>query len=468
MPTYKFSLIRYTCLVMVFMYLISCTKYLDKKPDSKLIVPSNLNDLQALLDNSYRMNRELTPSYGEQSADDYFLFDEDAAPEGEYSQIYTWQPDYNQQDINDWSVAYKATYIANYCLEQLENIQVTGTAQEKWNNVKGSALFYRAYNFLMLLWNHAAAYNNSTAGTDYGIVLKTVADYNSPSIRASVEESYKKVIEDTKAAIAFLPNYPLHVMRPSKGAAYGLLARAYLSMGMYNESLLYADSCLQLNNRLMNFNGDDELPSDISINYPFKPYNKEVIFYTEMRNNTLTRTDIISRIDTILVNSFQERDLRKKAYFSKTGWSGVNVDGYTTFKGAYTIYGYFNFTGIATDEMYLIRAESYVRTGQVQKGLDDLNTLMYSRWESGAWTPLQGIDQQQALEIILKERRKELIFRGLRWIEIKRLNRDGANIAINRLISGQTYTLEPNAPMYALPIPNDIVRITGIPQNPVR
>lgn len=72
----------------------------------------------------------------------------------------------------------------------------------------------------------------------------------------------------------------------------------------------------------------------------------------------------------------------------------------------------------------------------------------------------------EALNIILKERRKELLIRGLRWSDLKRYNRGGANITLTRTVNGQTYTLSPNDLRYAVAIPEDIITLTGMPQNP--
>jgi starch-binding outer membrane protein, SusD/RagB family len=55
--------------------------------------------------------------------------------------------------------------------------------------------------------------------------------------------------------------------------------------------------------------------------------------------------------------------------------------------------------------------------------------------------------------------------RGLRWIDIKRLNKEGAGIVLKRLIGDKTYTLQPNDPRYALPLPADIILNTGMQQN---
>lgn len=462
-PVYnRFSYITLTFCVLL---LSSCEKFLDKKSNPRLVVPTSLTDLQGLLDRSAIMNEVSTPSYGEESADSYFLPEHEFNARDYSNTPYLWNPVNSEQSGNDWGFAYKAIYVANYCLESLEKIDIHSGNKEKWNNVYGSALLYRSYHFLNLVWNYSKVYQSATAKDDPGIVLKLVADYNSESKRASIAHCYEKVLHDTKAALPYLPKYALHVMRPSKVAAYGLLARAYLSMGDYSNAGLYADSCLQIQSILMDFNGDSDIDPNIGQNYPFKNFNKEVIFYTEMRNNSLTRTDTRSRVDTNLISMFNENDLRKIAYFSNVGFSGANLDGYSTFKGGYSINGYFNFTGLATDELYLIRAEAYIRTDKVQKGLDDLNTLLATRWKSGEYVLLSGLNSTQALDILHAERRKELIFRGVRWIDIKRQNRDGGNIALKRFANNITYTLEPNAALYALPIPEDIIRITGMPQN---
>ena len=74
-------------------------------------------------------------------------------------------------------------------------------------------------------------------------------------------------------------------------------------------------------------------------------------------------------------------------------------------------------------------------------------------------------DAESALQVVLDERRKELVMRGLRWMDLKRLNAQGANIVVSRGFNGQTVSLLPNDPRYALPIPEDIIQLSGIPQN---
>ena len=130
---------------------------------------------------------------------------------------------------------------------------------------------------------------------------------------------------------------------------------------------------------------------------------------------------------------------------------------YQKFKGSYAQSTSVHFSGITTAEMYLVRAECYARKGNKDAALADLNTLLVRRWKAGSFIPVTAATSQDAFNKIMIERRKELLMRSLRWVDLKRLNKEGANIVLKRVENGQTYTLLPNANYYALPIPKDII-----------
>ncbi|HEU0228655.1 MAG TPA: RagB/SusD family nutrient uptake outer membrane protein, partial [Arachidicoccus soli] len=114
---------------------------------------------------------------------------------------------------------------------------------------------------------------------------------------------------------------------------------------------------------------------------------------------------------------------------------------------------------------YLIRSECYIRNNKIAQGLNDLDTLLIKRYKSGTFSPLAISSQSEALNLVLNERRKEMVLRGMRWMDIKRLNKGGANITLKRVENRTTYSLQPNANFYALPLPVDIIQITGMQQN---
>jgi starch-binding outer membrane protein, SusD/RagB family len=454
-------------LMLVINCLASCRKWLDKKPSTSLSTPETLKDLQAMLDNATFINFVITPSLPEASADDHFLLKSATDLSSQYSGAYTWET-FVMPPSNDWRWCYIPIYNINVCLERLQDIPRTDANAVAWDNIKGSALFLRSYFFLQLLWAYSKAYDVTTANTDLGIALRTVSDFNVPSIRASIQECYDKIIQDTKESVSHLPDIPVHPMRPSKGAAYGMLARTYLSMRQYVNALNYSSLCLQINNQLINYNNDAvDIINDFNVtSSPFKRFNKETIFYTETNLNHPTGNPTYGKVDTMLYQQYSVDDLRKAAFFRADGGTSYHV-----FKGSYAQNTIVLFSGIATDEMYLTRAECLVRVGNNGTGDKDaaiatLDTLLMKRWKTGTYTSPVVSTSAEALKVILQERRKELIFRGLRWIDIKRLNKEGYGITPKRIIGGREYVLAPNDNRYALPLPQEIVDISGMPQNP--
>jgi tetratricopeptide (TPR) repeat protein len=455
---------RYCLFFITILFIFSCKKYLDKKPDLSTVSPVTLTDAQALLDYSTKMNRNVTPSSIEASADDYFLL---SSSYNSYNQAlqdaYVWK-NYHDNFPNDWSSCYQPVYVANYCLELTKKIKEDASNKLLWENVHGSALFYRSYYFLELLMTYTKAYDEVTSKKDLGIALRQTSDFNDPSVRANLQDCYDLITTDLKTASGELPGLPAHVQRPSACAAYGLLARTYLLMNQFDSALKYANLSLSIKHDLIDYNmtpcSDCDITGSItSSSNVFKKYNSETVFYTEMNGNITTHSASRALIDTTLYASYGDDDLRRSAFFTAS-------NGYHKFKGSYTRSSTF-FTGITTAEMYLISAECYARLNDVDNAMEQLNTLLLNRISSGNFIPVTASDQADALNTILEERRKELIFRGLRWSDIKRYNEMGASITLHRIIDGVTYTLGPNANYYALPLPDDIIRITGMAQNPM-
>ena len=121
---------------------------------------------------------------------------------------------------------------------------------------------------------------------------------------------------------------------------------------------------------------------------------------------------------------------------------------------------------MAIDELYLIAAECYARVGNSSDAMRKLDTLLVNRYKTGTYQNRNASTQAEALEIIALERQKELLLRDTRWPDIKRYNRDGANIVLSRTVNGEMFTLPPNDPRYAIAIPEDIIKQTGMPKNP--
>lgn len=431
---------------------VGCKKYLEKTTDKKLVVISSLNDLQSLLDNFTFVNYK-DEAASEISSDNYYVTDADYESRLDYMRnTYIWNKEnVFPLSINDWSYSYDNIYRANVVLD---NIEKFGNSVEA-NNIKGQALFLRAKNFLQnaIVW--CVAYDETSAANDLGLPLRLDPDFNKLSVRSNLKDTYGQIVDDLMQAIELLPNTAIHSLRPSKAAAYGLAARAYLSMRNYAKAGLYADLCLQLKNSISDYNN-----SNVTAPFPFPEFSSSEIIYSSLINMPSILAMSRLKIDPLLFKSYDTADLRRSLFFKDNGNSTY------AYKGSYSGSSTF-WSGIATDEILLMRAECFARAGNKELALNDLNSLLEKRWKRNvSYIPIEANDANEALAKILIERRKELIFRGLRWMDIKRLNKEGANITLTRTVKGQTYTLAPNDLRFALAIPEDVILITGMPQNP--
>lgn len=219
----------------------------------------------------------------------------------------------------------------------------------------------------------------------------------------------------------------------------------------------YADLCLQQNSNLMDFNSLSTTNSR-----PIPLFNTEVIYHDYPFSADLILSSVC-KIDSNLYQSYNNNDLRKAIFFKPNG------GGTYKFSGSYLNRpSYFVYDGITTDEMYLTRAECYARAGNVIAAMQDLNTLMIKRWKNnGSFVSFTAATADDAKNLILAERRKELIFRTLRWPDIRRLNLEGANITLTKIINNITYTLPPNDLRSVMLIPQEVINTSsGMQQNP--
>ena len=435
--------------------LCSCKKYLDAKSSKDLVIPSTFADAQALLDLYTKMNT-FYPSAGCISDDDLYLGDTYLASITTNLQYqYSWNKDVNLDA--DWNNLYAVVLWANVALETVEGITPLPANLQEWQRLKGSALFFRAYAFYQLAEFFATPYNKATASGKPGIPLRLSSDPNVPNTRASLESSYRQIIDDLRAAAINLPVSVTPITRPSKPAAYAVMARVYLAMQEYSLAGKYADSSLQLYSSLLNYN-----TLDPNAAMPFTRFNAEVLFATSVIGGPLSVNNW--RADTLLYDSYGANDLRKKLFF-KTNGSGASVS--YGFKGNYdgSAPG-LTFSGPAVDEMYLIRAECLAREGNVPAAMNDLNTLLITRWKTGTFVPFTASTAEDALIKVLAERRKELIVRGTRWFDLRRLNSDSRFAkTLVRKINGVVSQLPPNDPRYTFYIPAMVVAMSGIEQN---
>ncbi len=453
MNRYIFSL-----LLLMSVLMQGCKKdWLEEKRDLSVVVPTSIGDMRRLMNetNTFRNDYRMLAVF---AGDEYYVTDNTwntmTWPISRLS--YIWESDIygGETNVALWNGPYTQIFYTNIVLEGLDKITAKPNELEEYNDIKGSALFFRSRAFYALVTQFALPYINGENSNALGIPLKLKSDINEPVHRSNLAESYGQITNDLKAAVQLLRIAPEIKTDASKPAAMGLLARVYLAMADYEAAYHYADSCLALYNSLLDFN---EL--DLSPRYPFALYNAEVIFESALQPYSSFVGAPNGRVDSNLLVKYDIGDLRREAFFVK------NSDGSYSFRGVYNgATGLFG--GISVNEVLLIRAETAARLGRTEVALADLNSLLEKRYRTGFYRPIQQNDTDSLIDLILMERRKELLFRGLRWEDLKRLNKEpGRETTLKRTVNGQPYVLEPEGKRYVFKIPEYVLIETGIEQN---
>lgn len=439
----------------------SCSDFLDGKPEQSMVIPSSYADLQALLDDDRRMNSTRYVGLLEIGTDDFYVDQSVLDAQQPFERdCYIWHPNpiYSQSAMNQqWTHAYGPISVANVVLEQLDGIHKSD--EIAYRHIKGAALFYRGYSHYTLAQAYSLPYNPLGENQHTGLPLRLTSDLDVVSVRSTVEDTYSQIIEDLTTALDLLPEKVEFATRPSKPAAAAALARTYLSMEDYGSALHYAELALGWHDDLIDYNMVDE-----NLAMPFVPLNEETIFFATSSALNLLHPARLN-ISTSLHSSYSENDRRKSVFFSP------NLNNTYSFKGTYT--GFIAqsfFAGLASPELYLIVSECLVRAGQSDQAVTTLRRFMSKRYEPGFSVP-SFLSDDDMLAFVLEERRKEMVFRGTRWTDLRRLNRDSRfRKTLSRIVveNGErvVYTLPPGDPRYTYLIPQDVIDITGMPQNP--
>ncbi|MCK7553702.1 RagB/SusD family nutrient uptake outer membrane protein [Chitinophaga sedimenti] len=360
--------------------------------------------------------------------------------------VYTWQAQYwgdTQGDI-DWEKLYKVIYTVNEVIAGVMDSK-NGTDAEK-QQLYAEALVHRAYAYWCLVNIYGPQYDSATAAKDLGVPVLLTPDLYAPLNRASVAVVYDRIITDLKAAVDALPNLPDYNTRPSKAAAYAMLARTYLMTRDFTNARSYAEQALALQNKLL----DLRTYANSVTGFPYRLVDPEVIF-SKINAGAYPFAGI--QIDTAVLSLLGTKDLRY-TLFVKPGAS---------FFPAFTGFGYWRqkysretntvTQGPGVPEMMLIKAECAARTNDAATATTILNTIRGYRFRTADYVALTPGTPQQALEAVVNERKREFFGTGLRWFDQKRLNKDAAFAkTVVRRFKGVDYTLEPNSNRYTYPI----------------
>ena len=407
-----------------------------------------VNGLYSQLRNTSLYGRSL-PLYGDIIADNVFISTQNSNRYiAEFNYTYT---NTNADMLGTWGEAYKAILRANNVI----NANVPPSPNV--NQLKGEALTMRAVMYFNLINWFAKQF--SVDPNAEGVPLALAYDPFLKPGRAKVSEVYAQIDKDLSDAFGLL-NASKNSSYVTKYVARALQSRVALFKGDWNASKTAALDVVT--------NGGYTLATAANLfNYwknPAPVSNKlETIFEitNDAVNNNGTNAlayfydqagygDAISSDD--LYNQYSATDARR----------GLFITGTRASQSVHIVNKYQNTSNAADkDDVKVIRyaevlltlAEAYFHNNDEPNALLYLNMLAKQRDPSFAGYASTGA---QLLSDILLERRKELAFEGMRYLDLQRLQLDVARVNINNNYVGVT-------PL-TLPVSN-FRRIFPIPQN---
>lgn len=438
---------RYIILILIFFWVLpGCDDFLeeDSKENQYARTCSDLNEL--LVGNGY-MQHKVVETMGrfDVTAKDnvYFPFlnimDDDAETyvRGTFSKsyaltklesFYIWEKDPCQVDgvlytDKTWGRLYEHIAVLNVILDKVE--EFTNDTEADRNAVKGQCYFLRASYYFLLVNLYAKPYDPITASRDLGVPIKLtpyVEDIN--YTRAPVDSVYHQIVRDLKQAVHYLDGYqPTTVRRATQNAARLLLSRVYCYMGEWE---LVPDLC----NAILTENRYSFKDLRTSKDTSWIDVNSPEIIFTQGSNCANAVFSLIGnnstgmsafRISDELVSLFRENDdCREKFFFVQEAKEHVNFyiprkSKALAEKEEYSFVSD-NFS-FRLSEVYLNLAEALAMTDQEGLAREALKTLMNNRINN-----LRSITEtgKDLIDLIRKERRRELCFEGHRWFDLRR------------------------------------------------
>ena len=473
---------------------IGCSDFLEESSQDQ-VRPSTVDDLmQVMVGEGYPMNY-LQFAYIELLTDDMQC----NGAGGKETQVihvekmyplFSWSDDIYEnltdERYNTWQICYNKIMGCNTVLDYMD--QVSGEEKMK-NNMRGQALVLRAYYYFLLVNYYGLPYNYGDPTKNPGVPLKLgmeVVDGFLP--RESVAKVYERVIADLMEGIKLLEENKMEtsLYKISALAGKAILCRVYLYMEDWDHVLEYANMVLGEKPDLASLASAPEDAMQYQGQSQWCVYNEsvsnEIIWkygsmfeFSGCYNNgnglataPYTVSDELIALYDFSENSVNHFDLRRymyfvyNAYMTFTPSSGIVMFPYHGCKGG-KVNNRMPVRGIRTAELYLNRAEAYVRkfmeTGEDNyrtSALDDLNKLRENRYDTRN-VPYNKVDIAKADELLQfyqEERRRELCFEDHRWFDLRRYGMpELKHMYFVEKNSIQELVLKKEDPRYVLPIP---------------
>lgn len=333
---------------------------------------------------------------------------------------------------------------------------------------KAEAKIYRAYDHFLLVNTYAKAYDPQTAATDGGICIMDKFDLEAQPSKSTVAQVYDFIQKDIEDALPYLKEKPMDVYHPSLAFAYAFKAKVHLFKREIAAAQAAAEKSLSYNNQIFDMVAYSAKGGPTSVAVPAAE-NIEVLSYMYMTGYNEMNFAQSYIISPELRTLFGTNDARFNLFFNSTSTTNLDQGSNTAYWGVQYTRFFYPTVGMKTTEVYLMLAECYARDNKLNEAVGVLNTLRAKRILSGTVNLTVPSTRKETMELVVNERRKELLLGFNRFFDLKRLNTEAEYAKtitrvfpiVNKTVPQKTYTLQPNSRLYIIPFP-----LSALTKNP--
>lgn len=417
---------------------------------------------------------------------------------------FSWQPDMFKMmeeagagHINVYESYYEVILGANAVLDYIPNVKDT---EENINKVKAQALALRGFYYLNLvnIFGQPYSYNPEALGVPLKLNsgIEESEDYLK---RKTVAEVYEQILADLHTAEEIYLSLPQGEQwsdnyRTSLPMVQLTLSRTYLYMENWEKAAHYAKLVMEnpnfkledLNSIPLNGKNDAGETVRTYMVYPtysssetIWPYGNVLDMFEwtyEGANSTNSTTGnkmhAYFQASEELLNTYVDYDLRLSRYIVRApkGSSGelmpmafgkVNVGtSYYLPQNAVGIFG----RCMRLSEAYLNYAEAKAMIGGEgqAEATSALNTLRSKRFDPEDYEDEEFATQEELINFVRDERRRELCFEGHRWFDLRRWGMPSfTHKWHDNADNTSTFRIEENDLLYTIPIPEEALQMNS-------
>lgn len=330
---------------------------------------------------------------------------------------------------------------------------------------KAEAKIFRAYDHFLLVNTYAKGYDPQTAATDGGICIMDKFDLEAQPSKSTVAQVYAFIQKDIDEALPYLQEKPMDVYHPSLAFAYAFKAKVHLFKREIASAKAATEKSLSYNNKIFDMVAYNTQGGPNVVAVP-AANNIEVLSYMYMTGYTEMNFAYQYIISPELRTLFGTNDARFNLFFNTTSTTNLDQGSNTAYWATVYTKFFYPTVGMKTTEVYLMLAECYAREDKFTEAVDVLNTLRAKRILSGTVNLAVPTTRKETMDLVINERRKELLLGFNRFFDLKRLNTETEYAKtvtrvfpiVNKTVPQKTYTLQPNSRLYIIPFPLSVLQ----------